>query len=526
MFQVRQEAIKVIHLLLSKVNLEKIYPFFGILSTYLRSAMTHIDSRIQESSLLFLDVLLQCTPKLIAQDFHKIMPNFLDMISKIKMDSKQGRTLTVNLNSQITSVKWRVKVFHRLQQFLFKFAELNELFKAEQKTDNITHDFNVESRNNFPLFNPIYTSVCSVSCFSPKASNEYLMSDEIENFKSYIETLMPLLFEIWLEACPNAKSDKNIETVLNEDAAVLLKHTLKVISLIWNLVEYFNKKYPSSKIQDIFTKKYRSSFSQHFVTSFPYVTNIRSKSSKPSDTPPEDVITDSKLVTENLEICHLFISINPNINFKKHHVEITSVLKYIEKNFSNQFQDSITETVIKILHTIFSKEVTSWTRTYNVMESLFRKIIYSYFNENLSNIFKQQIFGLLCKVAINNNLVNFHTNDAYETWLKNLPDILLNESINTETVDILFKFAVTNNKVFNSVVKHKLKEIINNLPNINIYDSQNDRSYCKLLSLLYWVNVWNDDSFNLLVSKIMANEFKSDYNKYILDMLKCRSGIM
>ncbi|CAG5028729.1 unnamed protein product [Parnassius apollo] len=339
---VRRESVKVVHMLLSNVDIEKIDPFFDVLSTYLRSAMTHIDSRIQEDSLLFLDILLLCTPRLIAKDFHKIIPNFLDMISKLKIDSKQGRTLTVNLNSQITSVKWRVNVFHRLQQFLYKFAEQNEVYKEEQLLNKTTHTFDALNKNNFPLFNPIYTSICTVSCFSSKNSQNTLISDEVEKFASYVETLMPLLFEIWLEACPNIKSDKSIESVITEDAAILLKHTLEVISLLWKLVKHFNKKYPSSMIQNTFTQRYRSLFSQHFVASFPYVTNIRSRLPKNTELPFEDIITDPKLVAENLEICYLYITINPNVNIKSHQAEVMSVLSYIEKHFSNHSQEQIT----------------------------------------------------------------------------------------------------------------------------------------------------------------------------------------
>ncbi|CAK1585263.1 unnamed protein product [Parnassius mnemosyne] len=525
--EVRRESVKVVHMVLSNVDIEKIDPFFDVLSTYLRSAMTHIDSRIQEDSLLFLDILLLCTPRLIANDFYKIIPNFLDMISKLKVDAKQGRTLTVNLNSQITSVKWRVNVFHRLQQFLYKFAELNEVYKEEQLFDKTTQTFDVMNKNNFSLFNPIYTSICTVSCFLSKNSQNTLISDEVEKFASYVETLMPLLFEIWLEACPNIKAYKSIETVITEDSAILLKHTLEVISLLWKLVKHFNKKYPSSMIQNIFTQKYRSLFSQHFVASFPYVTNIRSRLPKNTDLPFEDVITDPKLVTENLEICYLYITINPNVNMKNHQAEVISVLSYIEKKFSNLSHEVNTEIALRILHTIFSKEVTSWTKTFHVVEALFKKIVSTYYDVNITRSYKQQIFALLCKIAINESLLTFHASDTYEAWLKNLPDILLEENINTYTIDILLKFAVTNNILFNNVIKPKLTVIIQNLPKIVVIDSANgSNSYYKLFSLLYWVNAWDEQSFNILEHQIMNNEYKSDYGKYILDVLKCKSGEM
>lgn len=80
--------------------------------------MTHIDANIQEDSLLLLDNLLATVPYLVATNSSKILPNFFDLISKLRTDSKPGRTLTVNLGNKITGIKWRIKVLNRLYGIL------------------------------------------------------------------------------------------------------------------------------------------------------------------------------------------------------------------------------------------------------------------------------------------------------------------------------------------------------------------------------------------------------------------------
>lgn len=80
--------------------------------------MTHIDSNIQEDSLLLLDNLLAAVPSLVANNSSKILPNFFDLISKLRSDSKPGRTLTVNLGNKIVGIKWRIKVLSRLYGIL------------------------------------------------------------------------------------------------------------------------------------------------------------------------------------------------------------------------------------------------------------------------------------------------------------------------------------------------------------------------------------------------------------------------
>lgn len=491
------------------------------MSTYLRSAMTHIDNRIQEDSLLFLDILLMCAPKKVASDFHKIIPNFLDMISKLRVDSKPGRTLTVNLGSQITSVKWRVKVLHRLQDYLSKFI-LQENIDAGQDAEDTIKVFDPSKFNYTPLFNPNYTAVCNLSCFSLKKGHETSSVDEVEKFMEYINTLMPLLFETWLEVCPNTSGEKNFETVVSEDAASLLIRTLEVISLLWTLVQHLHNKTPSSGIQNIFCQKYRQQFTQHFVKMFPFVTNIRSKQ-KSENTAFEHAITDPKLVAENLEICYLYILMNPNINIKTNNKEIVSVLNYIERTFNQNCQENINKVVLRILDAMFSKEVNSWTKSLSVIDALFRKIIWAYFNKDLSSTFKQQIFSLLCTIALNDSLSHFHHSDSFDMWLKNLPDILLEKAINLQTVDTLHKFAVRSNKMFNSVIKPKLSSIIDNLPTIKIVDAVNDtNSYHKLFALLHWINIWDEESLNKLEKQMLDESYKNDHVKYIMDTLRIK----
>lgn len=512
--------------MLSTVTLEKIEPFFDIMSTFLRSAMTHIDNRIQEDSLLFLDILLQKAPSRVAQDFYKIIPNFLDMISKLRLDSKPGRTLTVNMGSQITTVKWRVKVLQRLQDYLGKFNKYRNgqsMDKSVSK-NKIFFKFNSKKSNYYPLFNSNYISTCHLTCFSSKKSLENEQIDEINKFKEYIDTLMPLLFETWLEVCPNMNSERNMETVINEDAALLLKYTLNVIQLLWSFVENLNKSSQCPNVQSLFCQKYCQMYTEHIVSAFPYVTNVRSKQKNDNtNTVFEAVITDPKLVDENLEICHLFILLNPRVNIKSQKKEITSIFNYIEKIFSHNNKERINAIVITILHAIFSNEINNWNKTLSVTNALFAKIIWTYFNKNLSKEFKQKIFSLLCKISLNDRLSHFHQSESYQMWLKNLPDILLETAISTETINILHKFAVVNSKIFNSVINLKLLEIVENLPKIVISDAENEESgYYKLFSILFWIQNWDNQSLNLLEKQLIDGVYKKDYGTYIFDTLKLR----
>lgn len=111
---VRQECFKALNLVFSTQTPDLISPFFNIVTSYLRCAMTHININIQEDSLLLLDCLLAHTPLIVAQYSDSILSCFLDMISKSRNENKLDRTLTMNLSRKSTSNKWRSRVLIRL----------------------------------------------------------------------------------------------------------------------------------------------------------------------------------------------------------------------------------------------------------------------------------------------------------------------------------------------------------------------------------------------------------------------------
>jgi pre-rRNA-processing protein IPI1 len=88
--------------------------------TFLKCAMTHIKPTIQEDSLLMLDVLLKHAPQLVASEKDSILPPYLDMVSKMRIEDKPERTLSLQLGNKITSMKWRKSVLERLILFLKK----------------------------------------------------------------------------------------------------------------------------------------------------------------------------------------------------------------------------------------------------------------------------------------------------------------------------------------------------------------------------------------------------------------------
>ena len=113
---VRLSVQRVLKLIFSHVTGDQISPFFPILSAYLSSAMTHINDDIQRDSLKFLDLLLEYFPGLVTSECGHLLQMFIDQISQ--KGHKKSRSLLVNPNSNISSMKRGQNILKRLYAFL------------------------------------------------------------------------------------------------------------------------------------------------------------------------------------------------------------------------------------------------------------------------------------------------------------------------------------------------------------------------------------------------------------------------
>lgn len=140
----RKMCFKLLDLIFTETPIDKLRPFFPILVTYLKCAMTHIKSAIQEDSLLMLDVLLNNASSLVAAEKDNILPPYLNMISKMRADDKPERTLSLQLGNKITTIKWRRNVLERLISFL-KCIGNEKKSECLKISDYLDKDVNMEN---------------------------------------------------------------------------------------------------------------------------------------------------------------------------------------------------------------------------------------------------------------------------------------------------------------------------------------------------------------------------------------------
>lgn len=120
---VRAAAVRLLRFVAPCIPVERVAPFFPLLSAHLTCAMTHISEGIQEDALRVLDVLLEHYPGLLSQRHNVLLANFLELISQRRMGKKGGMgqdktakggfVLSINTNRSVTAQQWRLSVLLR-----------------------------------------------------------------------------------------------------------------------------------------------------------------------------------------------------------------------------------------------------------------------------------------------------------------------------------------------------------------------------------------------------------------------------
>ncbi|XP_034110715.2 testis-expressed protein 10 [Drosophila albomicans] len=284
--EVRRESCKTLDVVLEALPTQAMVPFFHIIAAYLRCAMTHVQPAIQEDSLLLLDVLLQRVPArtLAERSAATIIGHFIDMISRSRHDTQQAnRVLTVRLTQgQQTTVKWRTKVLQRLQQILGTLLLVEQQPElAKQSSAARVEHYDGERAQYYNVWLPMKVDGRGLHALLGERQRQ--TSDE--QLRGYVQQLMPLLQDNWLEVRPQQQQTKEKEQQLKEqlllsvDAAESLHVLLDIMTQLWQLVQQHEAAQqqqlelePTHELSQWLRDSYAQSFLRHFLKecSFPY----------------------------------------------------------------------------------------------------------------------------------------------------------------------------------------------------------------------------------------------------------------
>ncbi|XP_016949270.1 testis-expressed protein 10 homolog [Drosophila biarmipes] len=484
----RQESFKTLDVLLEALQPQAVAPFFHVIATYLRCAMTHVLPAIQEDSLLMLDVLLQRVPPalLAERSASVIIGNFIDMISRARHDNERSnRTLTLNLGQgKQTTVKWRTKVLIRLQQIL------STLVSSKNAKAVLAREVHFEEMR------PQYYNVLRLTPQDNRdiyaILKEPKLSAEGAQLKTYLEQLFPLLQDNWLEVRPQPQ-----QPLLSQDAAASLYVVISLMTLLWTLVAQHETEHNTRELSDWLRKNYAHKFVANFLSKdgsrFPYqqIPLAAKKSAK-----DKGAVDGGELcLPQNLGIVPLTCKFFPSPNEKQAQL-YGHLVSYMQQSLErlNSLPPEQQLLVVAALRPLLLENATSLLNIVaEPLTSLLTASIEAYVGQRFTTRegVATRVLNLLCEIVEHSDLYKrFGGEQRFAPFLCYLPQLLLKPTVGEATLRAMATLCRQLNGVFMSALIQSAPEVISHLAKLQVTgDSEGEDKFenqKRVLNLFYY----------------------------------------
>ncbi|XP_071650620.1 testis-expressed protein 10 homolog [Temnothorax longispinosus] len=498
---VRTSSFHALDFILGRISTRHVTPLREIVISYLSCAMTHIDPRVKEDSLLFLDVLVKNCDSVVARDSHKILPNFLGMICSVHNQVRPGARLTTTLNSKSTDVKWRIKVLERLANMFVSIVSYRKLC-----IDARSNVLPIARATRYTRYIPVYsdnvTRVCErnldkdVSSIGSSSVKETL---PVEDVMKYVDLLMPLMSDIWVEVCPDEKVSSYTERTISSEAAALLT---SIVVIVQSIVEYIDtldcNNYDVARTRHWFKDTFHDAYMKNFLSRFPYgkVKPFVHESRKHQENFSQADCMDGCL-EQNLGLCQIHAWFTSLFNKKEQFPKSTktycvSVVKYLNGAIETWCDSSASSAsfsrLIKLLRTLFLQAGPVWYTNCISLSHTLRLIIEASTRLPKKDV-QSHLYLIIGDVMLESTLIELHREKAFENFVTILPNLLLRSSIDDVVIRMIGQIVLRFKEYIRKELIAKRKSIIENAKKIDIVGSQDDkRSRLMICNLFYFVD--------------------------------------
>lgn len=562
--KVRKQSAHILTSVFSLVSETHLRPFSAVLGSYLCCAMTHIQLGVQEDSLLLLDALLESAPAIAASSVHQLLPCVLDMISRAKSDHST-RQLSIQLTSNLVSSIWRAKVFGRLQALLVVSLSQRKESAQDSKSLNRAHHtavtIRVDPKKQFIC--PIYNSLNSVSVslskiFHKSTSSSKHILDDVVQLRGFVEAIMPLMLDSWMEVNPLASQKKNqkIEDQgLQVEPALILHCVVEIIDLLWQHILLWDDDSTRHELMDWFRTTYEKDISRCFGKGFPYAARAsisieddaenesqglgrrRKKNENSSEFSLFQIASPfllkdkdehsckqaiEKCVVQNLTLCHLLVNTTKSISPVTRDNIINLLSDYLD-----QWGGSLlawTDHLCRTIQSVFERSST-WDCNLNPLISA---VISRYHRSTPKRQFAHQMLAskicdLLVQVSFDDNLKHLQRYESFSDWYSNLPSSLSSGTVTIDKLCVLNKLASQNNATFLQGFGAAFTSLLDSVKNFKVVEGENEsEKEAGMASLFFWVPHWNDDRLEALKSILVHEECPPTLAKKIRNILLLR----
>lgn len=506
---VRGATVSLLQSVVPKIPMKQMSPFFPLVSAHLSSAMTHIIEGIQEDSLLVFDVLLEEYPILLASRSNMLLKNFVELISHHQLSKgakgavrSSAWTLSVNPNRTLTSQQWSLNVLIRLKKLLQALSD-NVVNKSEEveallgKKDlaDPCHDLKWLEHASGQQHIQIYEGgECQIPLFSLRSlvgvgsSLEEGLSSA-EKLKAFIENIIPLLIECWVEASSAQHAPGNI---LKPESQQLMQQVLNIIYLLWRLSEQQDKIH---KMEVWLRRKYLKDFNHFFMSHFPYFLcdpatyfkTPQGKSYKQTGFPSNGL--DHLLL--NLTLCDIMVSLANSSTFQSDSDWLDMIRKFVTEILMDGWKLNCKQ-LNRLLGVTWRLMLVQHNRVST--ERLIRAVYMLYQKKNLAFPVRSMLLRFFSRIYLRdedfNVLLGSSRNKALFHWLSSLPVQLVqlssrNPELSAQLIDTIHAAAARSNKELLSSLQATACQIYD--PHDGILVLLPAESQKRLVQLLYFL---------------------------------------
>ena len=346
---VRQSLLLLLCFIFPMVPQERMAPFSSLIVAHLSCAMTHIYDDIQHDSLGFLELCLRYFPNFMVTSSVQLIHNFVGMISHHRSPGGKkskglqlagGKGLSVNPKGKLSSLRSRLKVLQQLLAFL-KALELssnpcreNGTFCSEKNGLSTRKPIFYFSRKqptqvqilqhsvDEPKFIPFQLDDSSTFSQSPMwiDGKSNILTDE-EQAKDFMEIIVPLLLECWIE-CNPAEMTTGLQDSVSSSAIDVMLAIVEIFKVVLKASQ--NNQWKICSISEhksvviCWYDKYLKGFNHHFMTYFPFTANPTPSFKKgkrklgKSSQQVEGENRSASVLTLNLSICEIMLQFLSN----------------------------------------------------------------------------------------------------------------------------------------------------------------------------------------------------------------------
>lgn len=518
---VRQSVIKLLKVVFTAVSEKHVSPFLHMISAHLCCAMTHIYEDIQADSLQILDLLLNHFPGLVVSNSNQILPNFIEQISRSKLDTKRGSSaLAINPNLKMASHKWRAKVLTRLHKLL------SAILGNADKTDKVSQD----SQSGVQL---LTWKKSEISYVQPKPEHftskyrqpGFMLRSKMDNItkkgvtlsdeaglRKFVQLMIPLLIECWIESnTVSTYSNKGSDNMITADSLPLRSSVVSVIQL---LCQYVIQTYPLEK--KWLQKMYLTDFKSHLLKCFPYYVHIPVKKKDKGD----NMTMQDSVCSLNIAICDImtnFLSA-PSSEREDNAWEIT-MIQYLEDIISHGCHDKQQmRIVIEILNRLIKQEDNL------SLDSICDVMIRKYKDSHPLSTDKKLFFYFFSDIILDRKERSKLGADIIDIFITSLPDLFItvansNEQMAAQVLNVMKTSACQNCWV---LLQQLNKFICKTIENDDILINLHLQTQKSLLELVYYVPQLQESSLKIYLKLLRNSKFPRQSCLYLLQIMHHR----